>query len=82
MPASISIPDEEGFSIPSAASGAPGDNCRDFRAPSIAATDSNEGDSDTVHILDTYQYAPEWVPDRSFRVTSAPSPKEKDPGTK
>lgn len=80
--ANISTPDVEGFSIPAAASGAPGDNCRDFRAKSLSATDSNEPESDRVESIDTYKYAPEWVPDRAFRVISAPQAKEKDPGTK
>ena len=72
----------EGFDIPANASGAPGDNGRVNRAIVMSATSSNEPGSDSVHAIDTYKYAPEWVPDRAARVVTGPQAKEQDPGTK
>jgi len=57
-------------------------NNRVNSAVTMAASDSNGEDTVTVHEVDTYKYAPEWVPDRTFRVSNAAAPKEQDPGTK
>jgi hypothetical protein len=71
----------EGQDMPKA-SDSVGDNCRTFRAASVSATDSNEGDSSEVHSIDTYSYSKEWVPTRAARVVVGGQSKTEDPGTK
>lgn len=89
MPASISVPFEEGFNIPAKASGAPGDNCRSFRATSVSPTDSNEPTVDAEHTFESMgykQFDSEAIPKTQARVSTAGSNSglmidDVDPGT-
>jgi hypothetical protein len=89
MPDHISIPYEEGLQLPHTASGAPGDNCRDFRAASISSTNSDEPTSDTVTTFEAMGYKvydSEAIPKTQARVSTSGSNSglmidDVDPGT-
>ena len=72
----------EGDVMPSTGSAGSSDNYRVNNAMTMAPTSSDGEDTVVVHEVDTYKYAPEWIPSRAFRVTNAPQSKEQDPGTK